>query len=60
MAVPIGVGGALSTPPVTTTLELLQWYYMSIADGMELKLLSIELYVLLAGATVTTCFLSNP
>jgi hypothetical protein len=32
---------------------------MSIADRIELKLLSIELWVLLAGTTVTACFLSH-
>jgi hypothetical protein len=39
---PVGVGGAVSTLPVAATLQLSQCYYMSVADGMELKLLSIE------------------
>ena len=54
---PIGVVGAMSALPFYTTLLLSQWQYMSIAGGMELKLLYNELWVLLTGKTDTTCFM---
>jgi hypothetical protein len=47
----------MSALPFYTTLLLSQWQYMSIAGGMELKLLYNELWVLLTGKTDTTCFM---